>query len=85
MILWLPCRLFETLQNLQKIGEIDYVKHILRQGMLPEGFIRHSLADRMHIDEKDYISMLHNLGRECIGAVRITTDDEKLMLNKIDW
>ncbi len=46
------------------------------EGMLPEGFIRHSLADMMHIDEKDYISMLHNLGRECIGAVRITTDDE---------
>lgn len=48
------------------------------EGMLPEGFIRHSLADRMHIDEKDYISMLHNLGRECIGAVRITTDDETI-------
>ena len=46
------------------------------EGMLPEGFIRHSLADMMHIDEKDYISMLHNLGHECIGAVRITTDDE---------
>ena len=30
----------------------------------------------MHIDENDYISMLHNLGRECIGALRITTDDE---------
>lgn len=49
---------------------------IFFEGMLPEGFIRHSLADRMHIDESDYISMLHNLGRECIGAVRITTDDE---------
>lgn len=48
------------------------------EGILPEGFIRHSLADRMHIDESDYVSMLHNLGRECIGAVRITTDDERI-------
>lgn len=46
------------------------------EGILPEGFIRHFLADRMHIDETDYISMLHNLGRECIGAVRISKDDE---------
>ena len=46
------------------------------EGLLPEGFIRHSLAERMHIYEKDYISMLHNLGRECIGAVRITTEDD---------
>lgn len=57
----------------------DPVKtRIFFEGMLPEGFIRHSLADRMHIDESDYISMLHNLGRECIGAVRITTDDETI-------
>ncbi len=55
----------------------DPVKtRIFFEGMLPEGFIRHSLADRMHIDETDYISMLHNLGRECIGAVRISKDDE---------
>ena len=48
----------------------DPVKtRIFFEGMLPEGFIRHSLADRMHIDESDYISMLHNLGCECIGAV----------------
>ena len=45
-------------------------------GMLPEGFIRHSLADRMHIDENDYISILCNLGRECIGAVRIAAEDD---------
>ena len=45
-------------------------------GMLPEGFIRHSLAERMHLDENDYISILSNLGRECIGAVRISKEDE---------
>ena len=45
-------------------------------GMLPEGFIRHSLADRMHIDENDYVSILRNLGRECIGAVRIAVEDD---------
>ena len=51
---------------------------IFFDGMLPEGFIRHSLADRMRLDENDYISILSNLGRECIGAVRITKDDEKV-------
>ena len=30
----------------------------------------------MHVDEKDYISMLYNLGRECIGAVRITAEKD---------
>lgn len=45
-------------------------------GMLPEGFIRHFLVERMHLDENDYISMLSNLGSECIGAVRISKDDE---------
>ncbi len=49
---------------------------IFFDGMLPEGFIRHSLAERMHLDENDYISILSNLGRECIGAVRVSKDDE---------
>ncbi len=55
----------------------DPVKtRIFFDGMLPEGFIRHSLAERMHLDENDYVSILSNLGRECIGAVRISKDDE---------
>lgn len=40
-------------------------------GMLPEGFMRKSLANNMHIDEDDYLSILHYLGKECIGAIRI--------------
>lgn len=62
---------------LEEVGFDPVKTRTFFEGMLPEGFIRHSLADMMHIDEKDYISMLHNLGRECIGAVRITTDEEK--------
>ena len=48
------------------------------EGMLPEGFIRHTLADRMHIDDNDYPTMLCNLGRECLGAVRITGDNDPI-------
>ena len=31
----------------------------------------------MHIDEDDYLSMLYNLGRECLGAIRISLDGEE--------
>ncbi|MBQ8118525.1 MAG: HipA domain-containing protein [Lachnospiraceae bacterium] len=40
-------------------------------GLLPEGFIRRSIAANMHFDENDYLSILHNLGKECLGAIRI--------------
>ena len=40
-------------------------------GLLPEGFLRKTIASNMHFDENDYLSILYNLGRECIGAIRI--------------
>ncbi|MCR5156665.1 MAG: HipA domain-containing protein [Butyrivibrio sp.] len=46
-------------------------------GLLPEGFMRRSIAGNMHFDERDYLSILHNLGKECLGALRIYTDDEE--------
>ena len=46
------------------------------EGMLPEGFTRRSVASWLHTDEDDYISILHGLGRECLGAVRITGEDD---------
>ena len=34
-------------------------------GLLPEGFMRTSIATNMHFDENDYLSILYNLGKEC--------------------
>ena len=42
------------------------------EGLLPEGFTRRSVAQWLHLDENDYLSILHQLGRECLGAVRVT-------------
>ncbi|MBQ6048005.1 MAG: HipA N-terminal domain-containing protein, partial [Oscillospiraceae bacterium] len=33
------------------------------EGLLPEGFTRRSVAQWMHVDEDDYLSLLHGLGR----------------------
>ena len=41
-------------------------------GLLPEGYTRKAVAQWMHIQENDYLTMLHNLGKECLGAVSIT-------------
>lgn len=46
------------------------------EGLLPEGFTRRSVAQWMHVDEGDYLSILHGLGRECLGAICITEEGE---------
>ena len=33
------------------------------EGLLPEGFTRRTVAQWMHVDEGDYLSILHGLGR----------------------
>ncbi|MCR5481942.1 MAG: type II toxin-antitoxin system HipA family toxin [Clostridia bacterium] len=50
------------------------------ESLLPEGFSRKAVADWMKIDEKDYISILAELGKECLGAIKIIegTNDEAL-------
>lgn len=48
------------------------------EGLLPEGFTRRSVAQWMHVDENDYLSILHGLGRECLGAFCITEPGEEL-------
>lgn len=50
---------------------------IFFEGLLPEGFTRRSVAQWMHVDESDYLSILHGLGRECIGALCITEAGEE--------
>ena len=49
---------------------------IFFEGLLPEGFTRRSVAGWLHVDEGDYLSILAGLGRECIGAIRITDGSE---------
>ena len=46
------------------------------EGLLPEGFTRRSVAQWMHTAENDYLGILHGLGRECLGAVRISEAKE---------
>lgn len=41
------------------------------EGLLPEGFTRSSVADHLHVDAADYLSILSELGRDCLGAIRI--------------
>ncbi|WP_026492714.1 HipA domain-containing protein [Butyrivibrio sp. XPD2002] len=50
---------------------------IFFDGLLPEGFMRKSIATNMHFDENDYLSILYNLGKECLGAIRIDESDEE--------
>ena len=50
---------------------------IFFDGLLPEGFMRTSIAGNMHFDENDYLSILYNLGKECIGAIRIDETNEE--------
>lgn len=40
-------------------------------GLLPEGFTRKCVAQRLHADEEDYLSILSALGKECLGAIKI--------------
>ena len=48
------------------------------EGLLPEGFTRQSVAKWMHVDENDYLSILHGLGRECLGALCVTEEGEEV-------
>ena len=44
---------------------------IFFEGLLPEGFTRRCVAQRLQTDENDYLSILIQLGRECLGAIKI--------------
>lgn len=45
-------------------------------GLLPEGYTRRCVAAEMRVAADDYISILQNLGKECLGAIQIIDDDE---------
>ena len=45
------------------------------EGLLPEGFTRRCVAEWMHADENDYLSILAGLGNECLGAIKIIDEN----------
>ena len=46
------------------------------EGLLPEGFARKSVSEWIHADEDDYLTILQALGRECLGAIRVSSSAE---------
>ena len=45
------------------------------EGLLPEGFMRRTVAEQNRTDDGDYLSILEMLGCECLGAVQIKGKD----------
>lgn len=45
------------------------------EGLLPEGFMRRTVAEQNRTDDGDYLSILEMLGAECLGAVQIKGDN----------
>ena len=41
-------------------------------GLLPEGYTRKTVANWLHEDEGSYIQILAALGKECLGALKVT-------------
>ena len=52
---------------------------IFFEGLLPEGFTRRCVAEWLHMDENDYMSILAGLGRECLGAIKVVDESDKKM------
>ncbi len=47
------------------------------EGLLPEGFSRKAIAGWVKADEDDYITILEKLGRECLGAIQILSEEDE--------
>lgn len=61
-------------------------------GLLPEGYTRKTVAKWLHEEEDDYLRILAALGKECLGALKVTDEDapeevpcyyEKLSLEQV--
>ena len=48
------------------------------EGLLPEGFLRRTVAENNRTDASDYLSILEMLGSECLGAIQIKGDRYQL-------
>lgn len=49
------------------------------EGLLPEGFTRRCVAGLLHTDANDYLTLLAGLGNECLGAIRITDENNEVV------
>ena len=49
------------------------------EGLLPEGFTRRCVAGLLHTDANNYLSLLAGLGNECLGAIRITDENNEVV------
>jgi len=49
------------------------------EGLLPEGFMRRTVAEQNRTDDGDYLSILEMLGAECLGAVQIKGPNFKMI------
>lgn len=61
------------------LGDLPFSPEVTKsyfEGLLPEGFTRKSIAESLHIDSEDYISILKELGKECLGAIQIIDEAE---------
>jgi len=47
------------------------------EGLLPEGFSRRAVAEWIKTDEKDYLTILGELGKECLGALKVIEGDNE--------
>lgn len=45
------------------------------EGLLPEGFLRRTVAENNRMDASDYLTLLDILGSECLGAIQIKGAD----------
>ena len=45
------------------------------ESLLPEGFSRTAVANWIKADEKDYLTILSVLGKECLGAIKIVQNE----------
>lgn len=59
----------------KKDFDVDETKTFF-DGLLPEGFTRQCVANSIHASSDDYISILRELGCECLGAIQIIDEDK---------
>ncbi len=52
------------------------------EGLLPEGFTKKCIADGMHVNEHDYLTILSKLGNECLGAIKIVDKEGEAITSK---
>ena len=70
------CRAISLNLPLQQEGFTAEKTKIFFDGLLPEGFTRRAVAGQSRVFEDDYISILSILGKECMGAIRISDESE---------